>query len=169
MVEIVSTQHSDAYRSRRLEQPILASLGRNGGPAASRPIVIPAPLPAVPGRIAVGRVIDVTAEYFEMTPAELLAADRTPPLLRQRQIAMYVACQVTGRSLRFMGGRMGGRCHTTILRGVRAVQGLLDADDTETAAAVRAIREQLLTTVREPPVPAKGHGRLERPLRTGRA
>jgi Bacterial dnaA protein helix-turn-helix len=166
MVEIASTQHSDAHRSRRLEQPFPASLGRNGDLAGLRPVGIPVPLPAVPGRIAVGRVIDVTAEYFEMTPAELLAADRAPPLLR---IAMYVARQVTGRSLRFMGGRMGGRCHTTILRGVRAVQGLLDAGDAETVAAVWAIREQLLTMVREPPVPAKGHSRLDRSLQTGRA
>lgn len=103
-------------------------------------------LPAVPGRIKVRRVLKVTAEYYGTTPDDLVSDRRTKPLVRHRQVAMYVAYKMTGRSLPFIAYYMGNRDHTTILHGVRAVKGLLDAGDAQTAAAVDAIKERLRVT-----------------------
>jgi chromosomal replication initiation ATPase DnaA len=59
---------------------------------------------------------------------------------------MYVARKMTGRSLGFIGRKIGDRHRTTILHGVRAIKGLLDAGDAEMVAAVGAIMERLQVT-----------------------
>jgi chromosomal replication initiation ATPase DnaA len=100
-------------------------------------------LPDAPGRILIQIVLRLTAEYYGTTADELLARRRTQPLARCRQVAMYVACKVTGRGTPFIGRRIGNRNHTTILHGVRAVKALLDGGDAETIAAVGAIKERL--------------------------
>jgi chromosomal replication initiator protein len=101
-------------------------------------------LPAfAPQRVLVHRAIKATAEHFGTTPDDLASPRRTRLLTRRRQVAMYVARQMTGRSLAFIGSKIGDRHHTTILHGVRAVKGLLDAGNAETMAAVEAIKERL--------------------------
>ena len=107
-------------------------------------------LPATRGRILVRRVIKATAEHFGTTPDDLLSAGRTRLLTRRRQVAMYVARKMTGRSLFFIGRKIGDRHHTTVLHGVRAVRGLLDAGDAEMVAAVGAIVERLQSDGRQP-------------------
>ena len=107
-------------------------------------------LPATRGRILVRRVIKATAEHFGTTPDDLLSGRRTRLLTRRRQVAMYVARKMTGRSLFFIGRKIGDRHHTTVLHGVRAVRGLLDAGDAEMVAAVGAIMERLQSDGRQP-------------------
>jgi chromosomal replication initiation ATPase DnaA len=103
-------------------------------------------LPVMPGRILVRRAIKATAEHFGTSPDVLVSARRTRPLVRWRQVAMYVAREMTGRSLPFIGKKIGGRDHTTVLHGVRVVKGLILAGDAETIAAVRQITEHLQMT-----------------------
>ena len=100
-------------------------------------------LPSSPGRITVRRVLEVTAGHFGTTVDALLSERRTQSLSRPRQIAMFVARKVTGRSLPFVGRRMGDRDHTTILHGWRAVQSLVDSGDPYGIAAIVRIIEQL--------------------------
>jgi hypothetical protein len=102
--------------------------------------------PAVLGRITVRRVLEVTADHFRTPLRDLTSRSRTQPLVRRRQIAMYVARETTGRSTLFIGRHMGGRDHTTVLHGVRVVKGLIEAGDTETIAAVDQIIERLQVT-----------------------
>jgi chromosomal replication initiation ATPase DnaA len=101
-------------------------------------------LSAASDRILVRRVIKVTASHFGMTVENLLAKRRTQPLCQRRQIAMYVARELTGGSLPFIADRMGFQDHTTVLHGVRLVKARLDAGDAATVAAVAAIVERLL-------------------------
>jgi chromosomal replication initiator protein len=106
----------------------------------------PAPggqLLAVPGRITVRGVLRVTAKYYGIAPDELVSDRRTRPLVRRRRVAMYVAYRMTGRGAPFIGHYMGRRDRTTIRRGVRAIEALLDAGDVETVTAVVAIRKRL--------------------------
>jgi hypothetical protein len=124
--------------------------------------------PPVPGRISVRRVIEETAEHFGTTPDDIVSTCQTRPADPRRQVAMYLAHKVTGRSLVFIGRHMGGRHYTTIRHGVQTVQGLLDAGDAEAAAAVGAIRERLQVTTRKPSAPITRNGQPDRPLRAGR-
>jgi hypothetical protein len=103
----------------------------------------PAPVEAVPGRVTIRAVLEATAAHYGLTVDALLSDTRKQPLVRRRQIAMYVAHRLTGRSYPFIGDKMGGRDHTTILHGVRAVKSLIDAGDVDTVEAVNAIAERL--------------------------
>jgi chromosomal replication initiation ATPase DnaA len=100
-------------------------------------------VPVAPGRIKIHRVLKVTAKHYGTTPDELVSDRRTRPLVHCRQVAMYVARKMTGRSTPVIAYYMGNRDHTTILHGVRVVKSLLDAGDVATTAAVRQITERL--------------------------
>jgi chromosomal replication initiator protein len=104
-------------------------------------------LPGAPGRIKIHRVLKVTAKHYGTTPDELVSARMTRPLVHFRQVAMYVARKLTGRSMPVIAYYMGNRDHTTILHGVRAVKGRLDAGDVATTVAVQRITERLQMTV----------------------
>jgi chromosomal replication initiation ATPase DnaA len=103
-------------------------------------------VPGAPGRIKIHRVLKVTAKHYGTTPDELVSDRRTQPLVHCRQVAMYVARKMTGRSTPVIAYYMGNRDHTTILHGVRVIKGLLDSGDVATTAAVRQITERLQMT-----------------------
>ena len=100
-------------------------------------------IPATPARIKIHHVIKVTAKHFGTTPEDLVSDRTDAPLARHRQVAMYVAREMTGRSLPVIGYYMGNRDDKTILHGARVIERLLGAGDAGTAAAVRAIKERL--------------------------
>lgn len=68
---------------------------------------------------------------------------RTAPLVKARQIAMYLMVRQGLRSLPEVGRFLGGRDHTTALHGVRKVEGVMrsldlaeDTDPVELATAL---------------------------------
>jgi chromosomal replication initiation ATPase DnaA len=103
-------------------------------------------LPGAPGRIKIHHVLKVTAKHYGTTLDELVSTRRTQPLVHCRQVAMYVARKMTGRSMPVIAYYMGNRDHTTILHGVRVVKSLLDAGDVATTVAVQLITERLQMT-----------------------
>jgi hypothetical protein len=73
-------------------------------------------------------IADVTAavcRYYGISEIEIKSKRRTKVVAHQRQVAMYLAKELTLKSLPEIGRRFGGRDHTTILHGVRRITGLL--------------------------------------------
>ena len=58
----------------------------------------------------------------------MIGPKRVRTIARPRQIAMYLAKQLTSRSLPEIGRRFGGRDHTTIMHGVKKIEELMTAD-----------------------------------------
>jgi chromosomal replication initiator protein len=56
------------------------------------------------------------------------ATDRTRAVAFPRQIAMFLARQLTHASLTEVGRAFGGRDHTTVLHAVEKIQALLQED-----------------------------------------
>lgn len=71
---------------------------------------------------------DVVAEFYGITYTDLVSSRRTMPLVLHRQVAMYLAKEITGKSLPEIGRRFGGRDHTTVLHAVRKVQTEIKTD-----------------------------------------
>ena len=119
-------------------------------PAAPAPVarIEPPPPPAPESDITAAQplmvrpVLETAARYFGISVASILTDRRTWPLVRQRQIAMFVAWEATGRSYPAVG-RAFSRDHTTIIHGTRVIRQCLDAGDPETGEAVMAIMEML--------------------------
>ena len=66
-----------------------------------------------------------TAECFGVTLSDLKARNRTKAVAFPRQIAMYLARQLTHASLAEIGGAFGGKDHTTVLHAIHKVHTLL--------------------------------------------
>ncbi len=69
------------------------------------------------------------AEHFNIRQAEMGSARRARAVARPRQVAMYLAKQLTARSLPEIGRKFGGRDHTTVMHAVRKIDELRAADE----------------------------------------
>ncbi|WP_221794911.1 chromosomal replication initiator protein DnaA [Aquisediminimonas sediminicola] len=79
-------------------------------------------------RISIDEIQRRVSEHFRIRQAEMTSARRSRDVARPRQIAMYLAKQLTPRSLPEIGRRFGGRDHTTVIHAVRQIEKLRAAD-----------------------------------------
>ncbi len=79
-------------------------------------------------RISIEEIQKRVAEYFNIKLAEMSSARRARQVARPRQVAMYLAKQLTSRSLPEIGRKFGGRDHTTVMHAVKKVEELKDTD-----------------------------------------
>jgi chromosomal replication initiator protein len=79
-------------------------------------------------RITVDDIQKATAEHYGMKQADLISERRNRAIARPRQAAMWLAKQLTTRSLPDIGRRFGGRDHTTVLHAVRRIEELKASD-----------------------------------------
>ena len=79
-------------------------------------------------RVTVDDIQKATAEHFGLKQADLISERRNRAIARPRQAAMWLAKQMTTRSLPDIGRRFGGRDHTTVLHAVRRIEELKAAD-----------------------------------------
>ena len=68
------------------------------------------------------------SKLFGVALSDLKARDRTKAVALPRQIAMYLARQLTHASLADVGRAFGGKDHTTVLHAVSKIQTLLQED-----------------------------------------
>ncbi|MGE5548836.1 MAG: chromosomal replication initiator protein DnaA [Solirubrobacterales bacterium] len=79
-------------------------------------------------RITIEEIQKRVAEHFNIKLAEMSSARRSRQVARPRQVAMYLAKQLTSRSLPEIGRKFGGRDHTTVMHAVKKVEELKAAD-----------------------------------------
>jgi chromosomal replication initiator protein len=92
----------------------------------------------------VGEIQRVTCELFGLSGAELLSSSRTSRIAWPRQLAMYLARELTGESLPAIGRHFGGRDHTTVMHACRRTSARL-ADDASARETVETLRRALGT------------------------
>jgi chromosomal replication initiator protein len=79
-------------------------------------------------KVSIEEIQRKVAEHYNVRLSDLIGPKRVRTIARPRQIAMYLAKQMTTRSLPEIGRRFGGRDHTTIMHGIRKVEELRGAD-----------------------------------------
>jgi chromosomal replication initiator protein len=67
------------------------------------------------------RIIQKVTDYFRVPVTQLLSDRRDRRILLPRQISMYLSRQLTGLSFAEIGGRFGGRDHSTVLHACRKI------------------------------------------------
>ncbi len=93
-------------------------------------------------RITIDEIQKRVSEHFHIRHAEMVSARRAREVARPRQIAMYLAKQLTPRSLPEIGRRFGGRDHTTVIHAVRQIEKLRAADseiDSDVRTLIRVL------------------------------
>lgn len=82
------------------------------------------------------------AEHYNIRLSDMIGPKRLRTIARPRQIAMYLAKQLTPRSLPEIGRRFGGRDHTTIMHGVKKIEELMTTDS-QLSDDIQLLRRQL--------------------------
>lgn len=65
--------------------------------------------------------------FFQVSHAELIGSKRSQQIVYPRQIAMYLARELTDMSLPKIGENFGGRDHTTVMHATKKIQELMSA------------------------------------------
>ncbi len=80
-------------------------------------------------KVTIEEIQKRVAEHFNIRLSEMYSSRRARAVARPRQIAMYLAKQLTARSLPEIGRKFGGRDHTTVMHAVRKVEELKATDN----------------------------------------
>jgi len=79
-----------------------------------------------PRRIKIEDILRMVSRHYGVSKSDLLSQRRHRSIVHPRQIGMYLAKQMTTRSLPEIGRRFGNRDHTTVLHAVRKITKELD-------------------------------------------
>jgi len=93
-------------------------------------------------RITIEEIQKKVAEHFNIRVADMHSARRARQVARPRQVAMYLAKQLTARSLPEIGRKFGGRDHTTVMHAVKKIEEL-SARDSSFAEDVELLRRMI--------------------------
>jgi hypothetical protein len=84
--------------------------------------------PPAPLKLSIEEIQAAMARHYRMAQPDLISARRTADVVRPRQIAMFLAKNLTPNSLPVIGRKFGGRDHTTVLHAVRKIEALRTRD-----------------------------------------
>jgi chromosomal replication initiator protein len=87
----------------------------------------------------------LACEQFGITPEELLSSSRATRVAWPRQVAMYLARELTSESLPAIGRHFGGRDHTTVMHAYRRTTERI-ANDAASRASVHNLLNLLNNT-----------------------
>jgi chromosomal replication initiator protein len=93
-------------------------------------------------KITVEEIQRKVSEHYNIRLSDMIGPKRLRTYARPRQIAMYLAKQMTSRSLPEIGRRFGGRDHTTVMHGVKRVEEL-KVQDGQIAEDLEMLRRAL--------------------------
>lgn len=99
---------------------------------------------AQPKPITISLIQAAVAKHFNLQPNELQAKKRTRAVAHPRQIAMYIARELTDYSLPKIGEEFGGRDHTTVMHACEKVSRDIKANPSlkqEIEEIIKAVKE----------------------------
>jgi chromosomal replication initiator protein len=82
-----------------------------------------------PASCGISEIVDAAALEFGVERESLLARDRRPAVATARQVAMFLARELTDHSLPEIGRGIGGRNHTTVLHAVNRISATMRSDE----------------------------------------
>jgi chromosomal replication initiator protein len=99
-------------------------------------------LGASTGQVTVELIQRTVADYYKIKVADMYSKRRPNSIAMPRQVAMYLAKEMTQKSLPEIGELFGGRDHTTVLHAVRKI-GQHRAKDSELNHALHVLGQAL--------------------------
>lgn len=99
-----------------------------------------------PRKITVKVVQKFIAERYNVTIEEMLSRKRTKSIAYPRQVAMYIARELTDLSLPKIGQEFGGRDHTTVIHAHKKISESIETDP-EVQSEINSYLEDLKSTI----------------------
>ena len=131
VLEFLADRFTDSVRE--LEGALNTLVARVGGEIARLTLdeaqaILRPNLSCTEKRVTVDQIQKAVAEHYGLKQADMISERRARAVARPRQAAMWIAKQITTRSLPDIGRRFGGRDHTTVLHAVRRIEALKAED-----------------------------------------
>jgi chromosomal replication initiator protein len=79
-------------------------------------------------RVTIDEIQRRVAEHYNLRVTDMSSARRARAVARPRQVAMYLAKQLTARSLPEIGKKFGNRDHTTVIHACSRIAELMEKD-----------------------------------------
>lgn len=96
------------------------------------------------GNITIDDIQKTVANYYNISFSDIKSKKRSKNILFPRQIAMYIARQITEFSLTELGAEFGGKDHTTVMHSIEKIEETLQTDITlenTLQTLIRSIKE----------------------------
>lgn len=105
-------------------------------------------LAAKPEPPSTPEIIEVVADFYDLTVDDLVGRSRSRRIALPRQIAMYILREEADLSFPQIGEELGGRDHSTIMHGYEKIRGLITEDDSlrREIISIKDVMYQLATT-----------------------
>lgn len=105
--------------------------------------VLNAPVVPRPSEGRVSRIQRTVANYYGIPDNEMVSARRARRVARPRQVAMWLARELTPFSLPDIGRRFGGRDHTTVIHAIRVIDFMRKVNADGLADDIEALLQAL--------------------------
>jgi chromosomal replication initiator protein len=96
------------------------------------------------GNVTIDNILRVVADYFKLSYSDLKGKKRTKNIAFPRQIAMYIARDITEYSTTELGFEFGGRDHTTVMHACQKIEERLKLDpnlESTIQSLIRSIKD----------------------------
>ena len=93
-------------------------------------------------QITVDNIQKTVADFYKIKISDMYSKRRPASIAKPRQVAMYLAKELTQKSLPEIGDLFGGRDHTTVLHAVRKISAAR-GQDTELNQALHVLEQTL--------------------------
>jgi chromosomal replication initiator protein len=91
--------------------------------------------------LSIDTIIKVVGEYFNVSSFEIKGKKKNKSLIQPRQIAMYLARDITEYSTTEIGTEFGGRDHTTVMHAHDRIESLMKGDESFANTIVKLKRD----------------------------
>lgn len=91
--------------------------------------------------VTVDLIIKIVAEFYSVKPIELKSKKRTKEIALPRQIAMYLARELTELSLQDIGKYFGGKDHATVIYACKQIEKKKNMDESFSRILERLINK----------------------------
>jgi len=78
--------------------------------------------------LSLGQIQSIVASHYNLAVSDLVSNSRAARVSWPRQVAIYLARELTGSPLQTIGDAFGGRNHATVLHACKRVSDRLAAD-----------------------------------------
>jgi chromosomal replication initiator protein len=97
---------------------------------------------STPKKISISTIQKLVAQHYRIPVDAMKSKVRTARLAFPRQVAIFLARELTSASLTQIGQRFGGRDHTTVIHACKKIKNLLE-HDVSLKASVSQLRKDL--------------------------
>jgi chromosomal replication initiation ATPase DnaA len=121
----------------------------NNEPTQERSPAAPVVLDPPALKAAIQAIRQQVSEHFymgEMRDPELTVRSNRRPYVLPRQLAMYIAKQLTGATLQEIGREFGGRHHTTVLHAINRIEAMRRTDQALNRTIARLVNTVVAQT-----------------------